>query len=93
MGRSTSDTEASDTGRSEWRLYGTGAMAVPPRAVNPGAVRGGLAADTRARRVSAFPFSEILKNGFPHKKNSYKERKNPRTFLRVGNQIWNTFHH
>jgi hypothetical protein len=57
------------------------------------AVRGGLAADRRAPPVSAFPFSEILENGFPHKKNSYKESKNLRKFLRVGNQIWNTFHH
>jgi hypothetical protein len=62
-------------------------MAVPPRAANLGAARGGLAASRRAPHVSAFPFLEILKNGFPHKKNSYKERKNLRKFLRVGNQI------
>jgi hypothetical protein len=62
-------------------------MVVPPRAANLGAARGGLAAGRRAPHVSAFPFSEILKNGFPHKKNSYKERKNLRKFLRVGNQI------
>jgi hypothetical protein len=40
-----------------------------------------------------FPFSKILENSFPHKKNRYKVRKNLRKFLKVGNQIWNTFHH
>jgi hypothetical protein len=73
-------------------LYGTGTMAVPPRAANPGAARGGVAADKRAPHVSAFPFSEILKDSFPHKKNRYKVRKNLRKFLKVGNLIWNTFH-
>jgi hypothetical protein len=75
------------------RLYGVGATAMPPRAANPGAVRGGLANDKRAPHVSTFPFSEILKNSFPHKKNRYKLRKNLRKFLKVGNRIWNTFHH
>jgi hypothetical protein len=79
--------------RSRWRLYRTGAIAVPPWAANPGAARGGLAADRRAPHVSAFPFLKILKNGFLHKKNRYKERKNPKKILRIGKQIWNTFHH
>jgi hypothetical protein len=68
-------------------------MEVLPRAANPGAARGGLAADKRAPHVSVFPFSEILKNSCPHKKNRYKVRKNLRKFLKVGNHIWNTFHH
>jgi hypothetical protein len=38
------------------RLYGTGAMALPPRAANPGVARGGLAADKRAPYVIDFPF-------------------------------------
>jgi hypothetical protein len=66
-----------------WR----GATAVLPRAANPGATCGGLAADRRASPISAFLFSEILENSFLHKKNGYKERKNLRKFLRVGNQI------
>jgi hypothetical protein len=67
------------------RLYGTGAMALPPRAANPGVARGGLAADKRAPYVSDFPFSEILENSFPLKKNRYKVRKNLRKFLKIGN--------
>jgi hypothetical protein len=62
-------------GRSERRLYGTGAAVVLTREANPGVVRGGLAADRQAPHDSAFPFSEILKNGLLHKNNSYKERK------------------
>jgi hypothetical protein len=37
-------------------------MAVPPRATNPGAAHGGLAADKRAPHVNAFPNSENLEN-------------------------------
>jgi hypothetical protein len=44
--------------------------------------RGSLAADRRAPHISTFPFSKTLENGFHHKKNSYKERKNLREFLR-----------
>jgi hypothetical protein len=69
------------------------ATVVPRRAANPGAAHGGLAADRWAPPVSAFHVSEILKNSLPHKKNSNKVRKNLRKFLRVGNQIWNTFYH
>jgi hypothetical protein len=48
-----------------WR----GAIAVPPRAANPGAARGGLATDRRPPHVSEFQISEKPENFLPHKKN------------------------
>jgi hypothetical protein len=75
------------------RLYGAVTTATLPRVANPGTTRGGLAADRRAPHVCAFSFLEILKNSFPHKKSRYKVKKNLRNFLKVGNQVWNTFHH
>jgi hypothetical protein len=67
--------------------------AVPPRAANPGAARGGLATDRRPPHVSEFPISEKPKNFLPHKKNRYKVRKNLGKLMDVGNPIWNTFHY
>jgi hypothetical protein len=67
-------------------------VAVPPWPANSGVACGALAADRRAPRVSDFPISENLKNHLSHKKNRYKVSKNLRKFMKVGNEIWNTFH-
>jgi hypothetical protein len=56
--------------------------------------RGGLAADRRAPLVNIFPFFRNTRN-WPsaQKKMATRRGKNLRKFLKVGNQIWNTFHH
>jgi hypothetical protein len=64
---------------------------MPPQPANPGEARGSLAADRQAPHISAFPISENFKNLLSTQENRYKVRKNLRKFLRVGNQIWNTF--
>jgi hypothetical protein len=69
-----------------------GAIAVPPRAANPGAVRGGLAADMRPHMSANFKYQKNLKISSPHKKNRYKVRKNLKKLMVVVNPIWNTFH-
>jgi hypothetical protein len=46
------------------------------------------ATDQRFPHVRGFQISRKLKNIFPHKKNRYKERKNLRKIMEVGNPIW-----
>jgi hypothetical protein len=64
--------------------------APPSRPANHGVASGDRVADWWVPHIS--PFS-ILKNIFLHKKNRYIVRKHLTKFLKVGNQIWNTFHH
>jgi hypothetical protein len=81
-------TEARGHGAPLWR----GTTAVPPRAANPGAARGGLAADMRPHMSANFKYQKNSKISSPHKKNRYKVRKNLEKLMEVGNPIWNTFH-
>jgi hypothetical protein len=78
-GVAASDRGARTRGRSAGQTRASlwcGATAVPPRAANPGAARGGLATDRRPPHVSEFQISEKPENFLPHKKNRYKVRKN-----------------
>jgi hypothetical protein len=53
---SASDTEPVRTGFGHGTPLWRGAMTVPPRAANPGTMRGNLATDRQAPPVSAFLF-------------------------------------
>jgi hypothetical protein len=48
---------------------------------------------SRPHTLALFLFQKYSKITFRRRKNGYKVRKNLRKFLKVGNQIQNTFHH
>jgi hypothetical protein len=66
-----------------WR----GVTAVPPRAANLGAARGGLATDRRPHMSANFKYRKNLKIFSLHRKDRYNVRKNLEKFMEVGNPI------
>jgi hypothetical protein len=84
---------ASDFGQSEQDFNPHACIhTAPPTATNQGAARGSTATDRWDPHVSVFPMSNNSKIGYSRGKNSQAGRKNLKTNLGVGNQIWNTFH-
>jgi hypothetical protein len=87
FGQRHADTGPVGHGAPLWR----GVTAVPPRAANPGAARGGLAADMWPHMSANFKYQKNSKISSPRKKNRYKVRKNLGKLMEVRNPIWNTF--